>query len=351
MRMVKNKSRYVIHKYPKEHYLTIFDRQDGFFARIEENGYSEPLWSSKGPELIDISITNWCDKGCSICYKNSNTHAHHMSLSKYEAIMVQAQKMNVLQVALGGGNPNQHPDFSEILRITREKYGIVPSYTTNGRGLDRDILEASAKFCGAVAVSAYEPYEEIHNAIRLLSHYGIKTNVHFILTSKSVLCAVEWLKCPPSFLEKINAIIFLNYKPVGKYKDYKLLLRNNKDTKCFFNLAVSHKRKFNVGFDSCLVSGLAKFTKTDSIFYDFCDSGRFSMYISEELKMYPCSFMTDGYEGIRINDDNILDTWQNSKLFNTMRNRKHDPTCSACLEFKICNGGCPIFSEVNICRA
>jgi molybdenum cofactor biosynthesis enzyme MoaA len=25
--------------------------------------------SHHGPELIDISITNWCDKGCSFCYK------------------------------------------------------------------------------------------------------------------------------------------------------------------------------------------------------------------------------------------------------------------------------------------
>ncbi len=347
----KNNLQYVIHKHPREHYLTFFNRNTGFFARVERKGFPEPFWSSTGPELMDISITNWCNRECSICYKNSNKFGKHMSLSNYEKIMAQAQKMNVLQVALGGGNPNQHPDFSEILRVTREKYGIVPSYTTNGRGLDSNILEASAKYCGAVAVSAYEPYKEMTNAIKALMKHKIKVNIHFVLSSNSIKNAIDWLESPLPFLEKINAIIFLNYKPVGKYKDYKLLLHNNKDTKYFFNLAVSHKHKFNVGFDSCLVSGLAKFTKTDSIFYDFCDSGRFSMYISEELKMYPCSFMTDGYEGIRINADNILDTWQNSKLFNTMRNRKHDATCLACLEFKMCNGGCPIFSEVNICQA
>jgi MoaA/NifB/PqqE/SkfB family radical SAM enzyme len=56
--------------------------------------------------------------------------------------------MHAFQVALGGGNPNQHPDFIEILRLTREDYGIVPNYTTNGRGLSDTVLEATRRYCG-----------------------------------------------------------------------------------------------------------------------------------------------------------------------------------------------------------
>ena len=152
--------KYVIHKYPEEHYLTFFDRKTGYFARIEEKGYPEPNWSPKGPELMDISITDWCDRECDFCYRNANKSGKHMNVEDYEKILVQAQEMDVLQIALGGGNPNQHPAFVEILRLTRDKYGIVPSYTTNGRGLNSNILSASRDYCGAVAVSAYEPYSE-----------------------------------------------------------------------------------------------------------------------------------------------------------------------------------------------
>jgi MoaA/NifB/PqqE/SkfB family radical SAM enzyme len=81
-----------------------------------------------------------------------------MSIRDYYKIMNQVKDLPVNQVALGGGNPNQHPNFCEILRITREEYGIVPSYTTNGRGLTQDVIESSRKYCGAVAVSAYPSY-------------------------------------------------------------------------------------------------------------------------------------------------------------------------------------------------
>ena len=66
-----------------------------------------------------------------------------MSIRDYDQIMNQVKNLPVNQVALGGGNPNQHPDFCEILRSTREEYGIVPSYTTNGRGLTQDVIESS----------------------------------------------------------------------------------------------------------------------------------------------------------------------------------------------------------------
>jgi len=177
-----------------QHFTAYFDKSSGFFLRKEDEGYPEPFWSNDAPELIDISITNWCDKGCSICYRNSNDNGHHMKLEDYENIMIQAKEIGVFQVALGGGNPNQHPDFCRILELTRKKYGIVPSYTTNGRGLSKDILEYSKKFCGAVAVSYYEPQDEFNEAIELLLNYNIKVNVHFVLTFQSINTAIKLLK-------------------------------------------------------------------------------------------------------------------------------------------------------------
>src|SRR5574341_1239687 len=143
----------IIKRYKEEHYSTFFNANTGFFARVEDAGFEEPFWSQHGPELLDISIANWCDKGCPLCYRKSNEAGHHMSVNDYEDVIRQAQALHVMQVALGGGNPNQHPDFCDILRLTRQ-YGIVPNYTTNGRGLTKQVLEATKAFCGAVAVSA-----------------------------------------------------------------------------------------------------------------------------------------------------------------------------------------------------
>ena len=199
--------------------------------------------------------------------------------------------MHVFQVALGGGNPNQHPGFCEILKLTRERYGIVPSYTTNGRGLTKEVLQASKEYCGAVAVSAYSPYEEMANAIRALSSYGIRTNIHFVLESRSIETALKWLETPPGFLDSVNAIVYLNYKPVGRCSDHRLLLKHSDKAVRFFKIATGQAHQFKIGFDSCLVSGLVRFTDVPEICYDGCDAGRFSMFISEDMEMYPCSFI------------------------------------------------------------
>lgn len=202
-------------RYKNLGYTSLFNPDTGFFARIPDKGRKDPFWSPHGPELMDISITNWCDKGCSFCYKSSTRRGAHMALDDYKGIIDQAADMGTFQVALGGGNPNQHPDFVEILEYTTSKR-VVPNYTTNGRGLSNEIIDATQRHCGAVAISAYPPYDETSKTIKKLVHNGIKTNVHFILDAVSIDAAIDWLIEPPEFLMGINAIVFLNYKPSGR---------------------------------------------------------------------------------------------------------------------------------------
>jgi radical SAM protein with 4Fe4S-binding SPASM domain len=272
-----------------------------------------------------------------------------MTLGHYEIILRQAKKMHVHQVALGGGNPNQHPLFAEILQLTREKYGIVPNYTTNGRGLDENVLRATSRYCGAVAVSAYKPYSETAEAVGRLRNYNVTVNIHFILNSKSVDTAIEWLKSPPDFLTDINALIFLNYKPVGRLSSTSLLLKNSSCVREFFQLACTRKYPFRIGFDTCTVTGLARYTNIPEVSYEACDAGRFSMFISEDMKMYPCSFMTKDFEGILVTEDNIHTYWQNGREFKQIRETLGSPRCPSCTHRSLCLGGCPIWPEINLC--
>jgi radical SAM protein with 4Fe4S-binding SPASM domain len=339
----------IINQYPSQSYSTIFNQNSGLFFRLDDENGNDPFWCSYGPELIDISITNWCDKECSFCYKNSSRAGTHLNLDAYKSILQQAAQMKVLQVVLGGGNPNQHPDFCEILRLTRDEYNIIPSYTTNGRGLSEDILTATEKHCGAVAVSVYEPYDEAFWAIQKLLDCGIKTNIHFLLSSKSIDTAIEWLQDLPNALKGINAIIFLNYKPVGRNPNPKLLAKNSHNISTFFHLAgIPHK--FKIGFDSCSISGIVRFINTSPIFTERCEAGRFSMYISEDNKMYPCSFMIGKVEGVSITHDNVQSVWRNHEVFTRIRDLLSQNSCNDCVAKNTCSGGCPIFPEINICQ-
>lgn len=337
----------IIKDYYAENYKVFFNKSNGFFARVEREGHKEPFWSQSGPELLDISITNYCTKNCSICYRNSNINGMHMSLDNYKSIVNQAKKTNVFQIAIGGGNPNQHPDFIEILKYTYEN-GIVPSYTTNGIGLTNEILKATEQYCGAVAISAHNQDIELKNKIAEIKEYKIKLNIHFVLSSQSIERAIDWLQYMPNLLENINAIIFLNYKPVNASSEY--LLRNNNDIDLFFKLISELKGKIKIGFDSCSISGIAEYMKTNPIFIESCEASRFSAFISEDLKMYPCSFMVNTELYGDLNKEKLIDIWQNNRNFKNFRYKLSNVDCFDCPKIDICKGGCLFLDEINICE-
>jgi len=330
-------------------YTSLFNPDTGFFARVPDKGKRDPFWSPHGPELMDISITNWCDKGCAFCYKSSTTHGKHMALRDYKNVIDQAASMGTFQVALGGGNPNQHPDFIEILEYTSSK-GVVPNYTTNGRGLSEEILEATRKYCGAVAVSAYYPYAETAYTIERLVAKGIKVNVHYILDVESIDTAITWLNEPPGFLHGINAVIFLNYKPSGRHVFENRMLRNSPRLDEFFDLATSSRRKMKVGFDACCVSGVFARTNASTVMVDACDAGRFSMYVSEDLKVYPCSFQSGLDDGDQLDDKtSLLDIWTRSPNMDAFRRYFSSDRCGGCNHKSTCMNGCPIFDQLVVC--
>ncbi|KNY31733.1 radical SAM protein [Agrobacterium sp. LC34] len=338
-----------VNRYKDLGYSTFSNARTGFFARVPDAGKPEPFWSPHGPELMDISITNWCDKGCVFCYKSSTKQGSHMALRDYKRVIDEAAAMGTFQVALGGGNPNQHPDFEEILEYTATK-GIVPNYTTNGRGLTKSILAATKQHCGAVAVSAYPPYLETAETLRLLAAHKIKTNVHFIIDSHSVDTAIEWLTTPPEFLRPINALVFLNYKPSGRKVFEDRLLRNSPRVEEFFKLATSPQAKLKVGFDACCVSGVFARTDASTALVDACDAGRFSLYVSEDLRIYPCSFQSGLVEGDQLHDENsLLDIWHNSPNVGSFREYFASNRCGGCSHKKNCMNGCPIFDQLVVC--
>jgi radical SAM protein with 4Fe4S-binding SPASM domain len=347
---MRRTSAIVLKRFPEQRYTAMFNPRSGFFARIEDVDAPEPFWAKHGPELLDIAITNWCDRGCSSCYRKSNEAGRHMALEDYREVIRQAHAMHTFQVALGGGNPNQHPDFCELLRLTREDHGIVPNYTTNGRGLTEAVLDATQRFCGAVAVSAYAPYDDTADAIRLLVEYGITTNVHFILSSSSIETAIRWLLEPPPFLASVHAVVFLNYKPVGRLVNDRLLANRSPQLEEFFRLATTVRHSWRTGFDSCSITGVARTGNVHDWSLEGCDAGRFSLFVSEALEVYPCSFMVEaGYEGVQLRGQTLREIWQHHPTFLQIRSQHARGGCVDCRTRSHCLAGCPLFPQINLC--
>ncbi len=284
------------------------------------------------PSLMDIGIMGNCLNNCPFCYQGEN-RGTNMSFEDYKKIIDEAEPF-VMQVALGGkGDPNLHEDFDRIIEYTRSR-NIVPNYTTSGNNISAAQIEVS-KACGAVAVSDYDQ-EFTYNAIKKLNAAKIKTNIHFVLSSSRLRRATQLLNGKDIWkekvdLKKLNAVIFLLFKPAGKGKNMMDEIPTEKQIKEFASLITAGKTKFKVGMDSCLVNKIKKLEmvpKEQEIFVDTCEGARGSVYVSPDMKLMPCSFGNKEAYGISIKEKSIKEVWDNGKPFKEFREvLTKDPSC------------------------
>lgn len=305
------------------HYL--FRKSDGFSLRWGKTIDENPFWAPV-PELADISISNRCSNCCSFCYRDSQPDGPLMSLDDYEFVMKHLPA--TFQLALGGGEPTEHPNFIDFLRISR-KYGKVPNYTTNGMNLTPEIIESSKHYCGAVAVS-WSDYAV--SAVRQLVDAGVKTNIHFIMTPDSIKEGIDLLRRKELFGKTgVNAIVFLMHKAVGRGSP--MDTPTPEQTRSLITEAFASEVR--AAFDVCSAPHIAASerdggAKVDWNLLDFCDGSRFTVYISEGLDVSPCSFMTGGRFTENLREKSMREIWSGDK-FNEFRCllKKEPFTCHA----------------------
>lgn len=343
----------------KNKFISMFNPTTGFYMRsgVIENGVDTGIdpFMSTFPELIDIGIMASCPNKingvCKVqCYQggSSNYGKPNMSLEDYKTIINQI-KGKVYQVALGGnGDPNKHEEFIDILKTTREN-DIIPNYTTSGYNLTEKEISATKAYCGAVAVSFYG-YEHTSKVVEKFISNGIKTNIHYVLGNNSIDEAIERLK-NNSFPKGINAVIFLLHKNVGLGADANVLSTKDKRVREFYEL-IDNKAgelEFKIGFDSCNIPALLNYTnKLNRDSFDTCEAGRWSCYITADMKLLPCSF--DNQElrwAVDLYKNTIKEGWNGAK-FEDFRNH-FKKSCRGCDEQLSCLGGCPIRRNIVLC--
>ena len=335
-----------------------FDSKSGMYIRtgiLDKNGKDtgiDPFMASF-PHLIDVGImghcvhgkTGLCAKAGVQCYQSGLFKSEpNMSLENFKRIAKESSGL-VNQFALGGrGDPDQHENFKEILEISR-KFDIVPNFTTSGFGLTDELINLCKEFCGAVAVSWYRS-EYTLSAINRLIDAGVRTNIHYVLGNNSIDEAISHLE-NDDFPEEINAVIFLLHKPAGQGMVNNVLKFSDPKVRTFFKL-LEKPHKFKVGLDSCSVPGVINFcTEIMPESLDTCEGGRFSCYISPDMKMTPCSFDQEKRFYVDLKNSSIKEAW-NSEKFEEFRNRMRN-SCTACEKRALCFGGCPLMSEVVLC--
>lgn len=310
------------------------------------------------PELADISISNYCINDCEYCYRSSDESGDFMSLEDYEFLLGELSNNKygpVFQVALGGGEPLLHPDFNEILKLTREKYDIIPNYTTSGKFFDEENIKATKDYCGAIAIS-YDPYRDYLSLSQLqeigqkLQHENLKANIHFVVSEKTISMATKILQGKyDKYLDIFNSIIFLTFKPGGRgqgndsIKSPELLIS-------FLKSVNQPKSTIKFGFDACFIPVLLKFSKIDVDLIDSCECGFFSVYIDENLNVMPCSFCNDPQYIFHLKEYSFYEIWKNKFAdYRKFIKEQKQKDCNGCEEESECRGRCPFFDDLFLC--
>ena len=266
-----------------------FNKGNGLFVRWGNHVDDDPAWSPYGPEIADIEIsTGDCSSGCPWCYKsNSPEPGQHMSLDTFKSVL-DALPNTITQVALGITDADANPDFIAILEECRAR-GIVPNYTTSGFGLTAEIEGATARLCGAVAVSVYPHNKQVAwDTVRRFIALGMKqVNVHLLYYAANIGFVQDVLK-EAGGVDGLNAVVLLGLKPKGGADGWVPLGQEE-----FGEIVES--ANVRLGFDSCSAPKFERWAAENGredllVFSEPCESSLFSIYIDVNGRAWPCSF-------------------------------------------------------------
>lgn len=330
-----------------EDYHFLADAESGITFRWGKTYVDNPTFAPV-PELVDISISNQCSKGCDFCYKNSTPDGKMMTFDEYCQVLdsiTSSEYGTVFQVAIGGGEPLEHPNFLKIVEETVNR-GIVLNFTTNGRLLTPKVFAAIKGKVGAIAISAssIEEWKAIKHA--MTGSDGIKINIHYILSKTSILEAIELVNGKYNELLKgINAVVFLTYKPAGRGTNDRVL-KKGEETDTFLKAIKAPKISCKIGFDACFVPMLLQSHAARKEIVDVCEGGFFSVYIDENMRVSPCSF-SNGEDAYSLKDYDFYDIWVNK--LKSYRDQIKNSCTQNCAVHDLCRGACPYYSEITNC--
>lgn len=283
--------------------------------RFSFNVDSKPTTKSGFPELIDIRITNWCDYGCKFCYMSSTKEGKHGKIEDIKKIVDMLYNSNVMEIAIGGGEPTSHPEFVEILKYIKNKNMMVGFTTKNWELHQHKDFKYIIKYANSIAFSCQSTkeiekvlhiQEEQKNITNNSYSYGPEYYIQTILELSSlenlekmfVMCAEKWLP-----------ITLLGYKNFGFGKTYKI--KNLEISETWIDIIKKFKG-LEVGIDSIIVSKWR-----EKLIEKGCDAkmligeeGKFSCYIeADTLKIAKSSFNTESEE-LDLTKENILEYFQ-----------------------------------------
>ena len=326
-----------------------------------------------GPFLIVWNFTNVCNFRCKHCYQRADKPLPgELSLEEKLMLVDQLDKAGVAAVAISGGEPTIHPHFLRIVRELSSR-GIHTSVATNGWTFAKKeelekAVKAGIKYVevsidsakpekhdefrgipgawehavkalenavelgvshGMATIMDKETYQEIDDIIDLAESIGVKRVIFFNLVPTGRAEEMVKVDLTPEEREEFMREVYKQMKKrkieilttAPQYARVTLLMSAGK------NVTPAH---FYIGENSAV--------KTLAEFIGGCGAGRIYAGMEPDGTVVPCVFLPLPVGNIR--NRPFKEIWENSKIFNLLRDRDSwEGQCGKCPYKYIC-GGC-----------
>jgi len=206
----------IARKDPVYGYWTLFDPVHGSKLRFSFTVDTEIKCASL-PELVDLKITDYCQKGCGYCYQKSGRNGENADYYEVVHLIEALARLEVFEIALGGGEPTTHPQFIDILKECKE-HGIVPNFTTRNYDWFRNPhnIEVFEQCCGRAAFSADSNYD-INQAETIRNYWRLGNNISVQVIDK-VSDVISLAKTAKKHNLDLTLLGFKATERGGKYK-------------------------------------------------------------------------------------------------------------------------------------
>jgi MoaA/NifB/PqqE/SkfB family radical SAM enzyme len=278
----------------QRHWRTLeLDGQALFFDRLTgtnvllENEQTKSL-RRKAPRMLQVALTNACNKACSFCYRPLDAGSHFtfddlVELAKF------CDGWGVLELAFGGGEPTLFPRFGELLRTLWSQTGLCANFTTNGLRLKQSgLLREIRGAYGQVQLSVYDE----DDTLALVDHL-VEERARFGLNYLVTPARVRSLEADVfTFLDRgARDVLFLSYKGT----DASLHLSDDECRRFDDSLLALHEKlgaQIALKVDVCWAGRLRKAPQL--LNQDDCEANVDFLSISSDRKVLSCSFANGG---------------------------------------------------------
>ena len=254
---------------------------DGTKIRSCKDGKMVPAFA----ESIDVKLTNKCDRNCRYCHEDSKPYGKHGNIMNVPFI---DSLHPYTELAIGGGNPLEHPQLEEFLAYCKDRKLIV-NMTVNQVHFEKEFVRiknlVSNKFIYGLGVSLVNPTPEFINMIREIPNAVI----HIIngIVDRNTL---------QSLYDKGLKILILGYKEFRRGNTY-----HNGDTGTLIdarknwmhdNIGDIINHFDTVSFDNLAIKQLEVrniMSAEDFNHFYMGDDGQFTMYVDTVNQEYAVS--------------------------------------------------------------